>query len=217
MNKEYLKKELKNLFKSMDYIADTYLYKSKKRKKDIDRFFEIYQQLGLLWSFYGLQCRHWDGYKKSKNNAICKICGKVKGIQDDHYLLPIKGKKVIGKMVRPGKDYTDKATKKEAEIVNDTISFHGARLNVSVYNGYVSSLSGNRINIAADRAVTLDENGLFIDLSKYIMGIKIKKIKKGVPIFGGFLGEIPKRILKKIPIILSYTKNGKLAEIELLR
>lgn len=72
-----------------------------------------------------------------------------------------------------------------------------------------------KINIAADRMVTLDENGLVIDISKYITRIRIKRIKN-TQVYGGFVWELPKRILKRTPIILSYTKSGKLAEIELL-
>jgi hypothetical protein len=25
---------------------------------------EVYQQLGLAWEFLGLQCRHWDGFRR---------------------------------------------------------------------------------------------------------------------------------------------------------
>lgn len=213
-----LKKELKRLFKSMDYIADEYLCRRKISQKDITMFYSIYQQLGCLWEFLSLQCKHADGYKKKDNKFLCKICGQAKDTKQHYYLLPILGKKIIGRMVKPRKDNLEKLSRKEAEIVNDTIKFYGAKLNVSVFSSYPSRLgkTGDKMNIAADRMVTLEENGLIIDISKYITGIRIKKMIKQGPICGGFLWELPKKILKKMPIILSCDKNGKLAEIELL-
>lgn len=219
MNKEDLKKELKKLFKSMDYIADNYLLKRKITTKIAGEFYNIYQRLGLLWEFLGYQCKHWDGYKKKDDKFLCRICGKVKGVKDEYYLLPVMGRKVIGRMIIPGKDKLNSLSKKGAEIVNDTIEFHGAKLNVSVFNGYKSKLGKRReeINIAPDRVVTLKEDGLVVDISKHIAGMKIKSLEKQWPVYGGFLWELPKRILKRMSIILSYDKKGKLVEIELLR
>ena len=204
MNKENLKKELNKLFKSMNYIADNYLSKRKIASKKAEVFYAIYQQLGLLWEFLGCLCKHWDGYKKKGDKFLCKICGKVKGTRESHYLLPAIGEKVIGRMVGPGKDKLKKISKKEAEIVNDTIKFHGAKLNVSVFNGYVSKLdkTGKEINIAADRVVTLKEDRLIVEISKYIASMKIEGREKQTPIYGGFLWELPKRILKRVPLIL---------------
>jgi len=218
MNEKELRKELKKLFKSMDYVSDKYLYKTKTSKKETELGFDIYQQLGLLWEFLSLQCRHRDGYKKKGDKFLCKICGKVKGIKEEYYLLPVNGGKVIGRMVKPGKNNLRKLSKKEAEIVNDTIKFHGAKLNIAVFKEYVSKFGklDKEINIAADRVVTLEENGLVIDISEYITGIKTKRFKENGQIYGGFLWELPKKILRKMPIILSYDKSGKLAEIELI-
>lgn len=219
MDKAILKKEFKKLFKSMDYVSDNYLSKRKVTKGDASAFYNIYQQLGLLWEFLSYQCRHWNGYIKKANKFLCKICGRVKGTKEKYYLLPLKGRKIIGRMIRPGRDKFEGLLKKEAEIVNDTIKFHGAKLNVSVFNGYISKLGriGKEIKVAADRVVTLEEDGLIIDISKYITGVKIKASARQRPIYGGFVWELPKRILKKMPIILSYNKNGKLTEIELIR
>ena len=78
-NKEYLRKELKKLFKSMDFVSKNLLADGKAAGKDFQIYFNIYQQLGLAWEFLGLQCRHWDGYRKTKDKKeVCKICGKVK-------------------------------------------------------------------------------------------------------------------------------------------
>lgn len=219
MDTKYLKKELRKLFKSMDYIADKHLSKRNISQKDLLIFYNIYQQLGSLWQFLGLQCKHWDGYKKRDDKFLCKICGKVKDVKQDYYVLPVIGKKVIGRMIRLGKNKSEKLSKKEAEIINDTIKFHGAKLNVSVSNGYISRLGkiGKEINVAPDRIITLEENGLIVDISRFIAGIRIKALEKQTPAYGGFLWELPKKILKKIPIILSFDKKGKLTEIELLR
>jgi hypothetical protein len=167
----------------------------------------------------GCFCKHWDGYKRKDDKFLCKICGKVKGRKENYYLLPVIGEKVIGRMVRPGKDKLKRLSKKEAEIVNDAIKFHGAKLNVSVFNGYISKLDkiGKEINIAADRVVTLKEDRLIIEISKYIASMNLKGRQKQMPVYGGFLWELPKKILKKMPIILSYDKYGKLVEIELLK
>lgn len=164
MNKENLIKELKKLFKSMDYIADNFLSKRNISQRNVTAFYNIYQQLGSLWQFLGSQCRHWDGYKRKDDKWSCKICGKVKGAKEDYYVLPVDGKKVIGRMVGPGKNKSERLSKNEAEIINDTIKFHGAKLNISVFNGYKSRL-GKDMNVAADRIVTLEEDGLIIDIS----------------------------------------------------
>lgn len=110
-----------------------------------------------------------------------------------------------------GKNKLEGLTKKQAEIVNDTIKFHGAKLNVSVFNSYVSKLDkiDKEINIAADRGVTLEEDGLAVEVSKYIASIKIKTPEKPTPVYGGFLWELPKKLLKKMPIILSYERQGR--------
>jgi hypothetical protein len=92
--KEQLKKQLNTLFKSMDFVANNFLDNEKTGKKEFRVFFNIYQGLGLAWEFLGLQCEHWDGYKKTKDNKeVCKICGKVKGVDDFYILLSKKGLK----------------------------------------------------------------------------------------------------------------------------
>ncbi|MCL5267740.1 MAG: hypothetical protein M1469_06530 [Bacteroidetes bacterium] len=78
-----LKKQLNTLFRSMDFVNDTFLESEKISKKESQLFFNIYRQLGLAWEFLGLQCKHWDGYKKTRDNKeACKICGKIKGVDD---------------------------------------------------------------------------------------------------------------------------------------
>lgn len=203
----------------MNYVANNYLLKKRIASKKAGAFYTLYQHLGLLWEFLGCQCKHWEGYKKKGNKFLCKICGKVKGTKESYYLLPVRGGKNIGRFIRPGKDKSGKLSKKEAEIVNDTIKFHGAKLNVSVFNGYTTKLDkiGGEINIAADRIVSLEEDRLIIEISKYIVNVKIRNTEKHIPTGSGFSWELPKRILRKIPLILSCDKHGKLTQIELIR
>lgn len=78
--KNRLKKELRSLFKSMEYISNNFLNKKDIKKKDLQIYFNIYQQLGLSWEYLGLQCIHWDGYRKVRGKEVCRICGKVKDV-----------------------------------------------------------------------------------------------------------------------------------------
>ena len=67
-----IKKDIKNIHKSMDFISK--LLQSKKANK---KYYGIYQQLGLAWEYIGLKCKHWDGYRRIKNNKRhVKYAGK---------------------------------------------------------------------------------------------------------------------------------------------
>lgn len=55
IEKKQLKKELKRLFTSMDFVCDNYLNKENIIEKELEIFFNIYQQLGLAWEFLGLK------------------------------------------------------------------------------------------------------------------------------------------------------------------
>ncbi len=102
IEKKRLKKELKSLFKSMDYISDNYLNKEGINDKELEVFANIYQQLGMAWEFLGLQCGHWDGYKKTRDRKeVCKICGKVRDVDETYILMPVKGRKKIGRKKTP--------------------------------------------------------------------------------------------------------------------
>jgi hypothetical protein len=83
-NKERIKEELRQLFRSMDFVSKKFLVDEKVAGKDFQIYFNIYQQLGLAWELLGQQCKHWDGYKKTREkHEVCRICGKVKGVKDD--------------------------------------------------------------------------------------------------------------------------------------
>jgi len=80
--KERIKKELRKLFKSMDFVSDNFLANEKAAGKDFRMYFDIYQQLGLVWEYLGRQCKHWDGYKMTREkHEVCRICGEVKKVK----------------------------------------------------------------------------------------------------------------------------------------
>jgi hypothetical protein len=183
-----LKKQLNALFASMDFVSKNFLDSEKMGRKEFYLFFNIYQQLGLAWEFLGLQGKHWDGYKKTKDKEeTCKICGKVKGIDNFHILLSKKGPKKLGVKVKPNSEKTF-ATKKDAEIVNDTIDFYGALINVDVHNSYKSSMFGKGINIAAERIVNVKEENIECHISQHLIHIRLrdKDRKPGKKRYGGF-------------------------------
>ena len=59
-----IKKNLNSLFKSMNFVSKNFLNDEKLDKKTFHIYWNIYQQLGTVWEFLGLQCKHWEGYKK---------------------------------------------------------------------------------------------------------------------------------------------------------
>ncbi len=218
MKKSHLKKELNKLFKSLDFISENYL-NGKSRKKDVDQFFTIYQQLGIAWEFLGLQCKHWDGYKRTREgNEVCKICGKVKSVDESYYLIPKKGAKKIGFKVVPKSKKTF-PTKKKATLLNDTVNFHGAVLSVEATNSYKSSLLGKKheITVAADRIVTLKERGIECRIDNYLINVKVQKPKKKKPPYGGFPWEIKKKDLKNFPVIFKFDDDYNFLGLTILK
>ncbi len=219
--KNRIKQELKRLFKSMDFICDNYLTtKEDVPEKDIEAFADIYQQLGVAWEFLGLQCRHWDGYRRTRDKKeACKICGKIRGTDEMHILLPKNGHKKVGRKQRPSSKKTFR-NKKEATILDDTINFHGARLNVDVHNSYKSKLFGSKheINIAAERTVKLTERGIECYLDEHLIYIKMGKIdKKGKKEYGGFPWELRKKDLKNFPVIFDFDENHRFLGLTILK
>lgn len=215
MEKEQVKKEIKKLLRSMDYVSN-FLNNEKISEKDLQIFFRIYQQLGLAWEFLGLRCGHWEGYKKTKNNnEVCKICGKVKGVDDSYYLFPKEGPKKLGTKLKPNSKKTFE-NKREAKILNDTINFHGALINVDIHNSYKSTLTGHRINIAADRIVQLKERGIECYIDQHLINITVTK-ETGKKLYGGFPWEIRKKDLINFPVIFDFDENHQFIGLTILR
>jgi hypothetical protein len=146
----------------------------------LQTYFDIYQHLGTAWEFSGLQCGHWEGYKKTRNGKeACRICGKVRDVDETYYLLTRKGIKKIGTKLKPNSKKTFK-DKKEATIVDDTIDFYGAVVNVDVHNAFKSLLFAreHEINMAAERIVTLKENGIECHIDQHLIHIRMNKARK---------------------------------------
>lgn len=217
--KSRIKKEIGCLIKSMDYISNNFLDKENISEGKLRIYFNIYQQLGLAWEFLGMQCKHWDGYKKIKDKKICRICGKFKDVDDFYYLIPMESFKEIGKMLKPNSKKTFN-NKKEAEILDDTIKFHGALLNVDVHNSYKSDLwkSENEISIAAERNVELKERGIKCYIDGYLVNIELnsKGRKIGKEKYGGFPWEIKRKKLRNFPVIFDYDENYRLIGLTIL-
>ena len=218
---KWLKKELKSLFRSMDYISDNYLNKEGSDDKEFEVFANIYQQLGMAWEFLGLQCRHWDGYKKTRDKKeVCKICGKVRDVDETHILLPVKGHKKIGRKKAPDSKKTFR-TKKEAKILYDSIDFHGARLKVDVHNSYKSKLFKKEldVNIAAERIVQLKESGIECSIDQHTINICIgtPKEKGAKPDYGNFAFELRKKDLKNFPVLFKFDDDFKFSGLTILR
>lgn len=206
-----LTKQLNSLFRSMDFVNDNFLAKEKIGKKELEIYFNIYQQLGLAWEFLGLQCKHWDGYKKIRDKKeACKICGKIKGINESYILLPYHGIKKIGVNLRPNSKKTFE-TKKDAEIVNDSINFHGVSINVDVHNSYKSKFLKDKINMAAERIITLRDGNVECVLDEHLVSIKLlsKDKARGKKEYGEFPWEISKKNLKNFPVIFDFDDKYK--------
>src|SRR2546427_639931 len=128
----------------------------KRQGPRAERFAEIYQQLGMVWEFLALQCTHRGGWRKAREGKFaCKVCGLIRGAKEDWLLLSAKKKKVIGRRSMPNSERTF-PNRKAATVVNDTIDFHGAKLQVEVLNPHRSSWRWFRKHdwtIAADRLV----------------------------------------------------------------
>ena len=218
--KSRVKKELKHLFKSMDFVSNNFLNKEDISKGDLRIYFNIYQQLGLAWEFLGLLCKHWDGYKKVKDRKrVCNVCGKVKGADNFYYLFPKKGFKKIGKMLKTNSKKIFN-NKDEAEILNDTIEFHGALLNIDVHNSYRSNLLKGKggISIAAERIVRLKERGIKCHIDDHLIYIELdnKGRKIGKETYGGFPWEIKGNKLRNFPVIFDFDENYKLLGLTIL-
>jgi hypothetical protein len=217
--KKDLKKQLKDLFRSMDFVSNNFLRNEKIGKKECQVFYDIYQQLGLAWEYLGLQCKHWDGYKKTRDKKeACKICGKIKGADDFYILLSQKGPKRLGVKFKPNSKKTFE-TKKDAEIVSDRIDFYGAVVTVDVHNSYKSNLFDKRINMAAERIVNLKEGNVECSIDEHLIHIRILdkgKKRRGVK-YGGFPWEIKRKNLKHFPVIFDFDEKYRFLGLTILK
>ncbi len=214
-----LKKQLRALFKSMDFVSKNFLNNEKISKRKLQVYFNIYQQLGLAWEYLGLQCSHWDGYKRTRDKKeTCKICGKIRGTEDFYILLSKKGLKKLGVKANPNSKRTFE-NKKEAEIVNDTIDFYGAVVNVDVHNSYKSNLFDKGINMAAERIVNLKEDNVECHIDQHLIHVRLldKDRKRGKKKYGGFPWEIRRKDLKHFPVIFDFDEKYRFLGLAILK
>jgi hypothetical protein len=219
--KDRLKREFRRLFENMDFVCDNYLNKESVPEKEQERFADIYQQLGQVWEFLALQCKHWDGYRKTRDKKeVCRICGTVKGVEESQILLPAKGPKKIGRASKPSAKKTF-LTKREAQIVKDSIRFHGALLDVDVHNSYKTTLfkGDHEINITPERNITLKERGVKCTIGKHRIDVDVEELKeKGAkPPYGNFAFELRKKDLKHFPVIFKFDDDLKFLGVTILR
>ncbi len=215
-----VRKDLKRLFRAMDFVSENFLgNRGKRRTRQVH--FDIYQGLGLAWEFLGLQCAHWDGYKRNKEGReLCRICGKVKGVREQYYLIPTAGsRKKIGMRVMPNSKRTFE-NKSKAQIVRDGIVFHGAALNVDVHNSYKSRFfgKGQEMTVAKDRTITLEENGITCSIDQYVIDVKIEPpARNRKPPYGGFAWEMSREKLKHFPVIFRFDDKYRFLGLTILR
>ena len=205
----------------MNFISDRYLARRSAPAKLMESFYGVYQQLGVAWEFLGLQCGHWDGYRKLRDGKLaCRICGKIRGADERWLLLPARGPKVIGHKTTPTSRQTF-PDKKAATITEDCLQFHGANLRVSVHNCYQSRLFRDKhdIAVAADRIVRLQENGIecWVDTNLVHVKLQPKRDKTKPPHYGAFASELPKAKLKKFPVLFRFDERYRLQGVEIFR
>ena len=176
-------------------------------------FADIYQQLGLAWEVLALQCQHRSGWRKLRDGkSACKACGLIRGAKEQWLLLPRDGKKVIGHRAMPNSTRTF-PNRKAGTVVNDTLEFHGAKLNVEVLNPHRSSHRFFRKRdwtIAADRLVQSEEGGIEVRFDSHFVGVKLKKHKRGeMPPYTHFVSELPRKFLKNFPVMLGFDQRHR--------
>ncbi|MBI4515304.1 MAG: hypothetical protein HY699_05755 [Deltaproteobacteria bacterium] len=213
-----LRREFKRLFRSMDFVSRHPALS--RRGRPAEHFTELYQQLGMLWEFLALQCRHAEGWRKTREGtSVCRTCGTVRNAGEDWVLLPRRGRKIVGRKLSPNSRETF-PNKKAASIVDDTIEFHGVKVVVGVHNAYRSRLIRREktITIAADRIVRVNEDGIECWLDTHLAEIKIRKRERAdLPPYHAFVFELPKRALKRFPLLVAYDAHGKLVGVTIFR
>lgn len=214
-----LQREFRRLFRCMDSLASHPALKRCGRSRETAWISEFYQLLGLAWEFLSLQCRHWDGFRRTRDGKrACRICGKIAGADERWILLPRCGTKSVGRRITPNSTETF-PNKRAALLLDDAIRFHGANLRVEVQNAYRSRMfRSHDTSIAADRMVTLQEGGVTCDFDTWMVRLEFGKRKRGAePPAGAFVWELPRRALKKFPVMLEYDRRGRFVGLCIFR
>lgn len=204
-----LRHDLRRLLHSMDFVARHPALK--RDTAEARRLAEIYQQLGLAWEFLVLQCKHRGGWRKLRGGkSACKLCGLIRGTKEQWLLLPREGKKTIGWRAMPNSKRTF-PNRRAATVVNDTIDFHGAKLNVEVLNEHRSRFFRRHDwTVAVDRIVRLEESGVEIRFDSHLVTVELRKHRRGeMPPYSHFVWELPRKLLKKFPVMLQFDKRRR--------
>jgi hypothetical protein len=203
----------------MDFVFERHLQGKRVPQRDADAYHRVYQYLALAWEYLGLQCKHAQGYRRIVGGKqACRVCGKVKGRADPFILLPSKGPKQIGRMARPTSVRVF-ANARAASVLDDTITFHGAKLKVDVHNRYKSKILGNRrdITMADERIVKLREGDIDCSIDDHLVHVKMPVARKREKGYGGFVWELKRDTLKRFPILVRYDDRGRLLGVEIFR
>jgi hypothetical protein len=219
ITRKQIESNLRGVFRSMDFVSRHPALK--RDSAEARQFAEIYQQLGLAWEFLALQCNHRDGWRKLRDGkSACKVCGLIHGAKEQCLLLPRDGKKVIGRHAVPNSKRKF-PNRKAATVVNDTIDFHGAKLNVEVLNPHRCNDRWFRKHdwtICADRLVRLDEGGIEVRFDSHFVGVKLRKHKRGeMPPYSHFVWELPRKFLKKFPVMLEFDKRRQFTGLTIFK
>jgi hypothetical protein len=140
----------------------------------------------------------------------CNLCGLIRGAKEQWLLLPRDEKKTIGRRAMPNSKRTF-PSRRAATVVNDTIDFHGAKLNVEVLNGHRSRFFRKHDwTIAADRLVRLEEGGIEVRFDSHLVTVELRKRKRGeMPPYSHFLPELPRKLLKNFPVMLQFDQRRR--------
>ena len=144
----------------------------------------------------------------------------MRNVEEHWLLLPRRGRKVVGRRLFPNSSGTY-PNKKSASIVNDSIDFHGVKVAVGVHNAYRSRLmrgDKSAVTIAADRIVRVDEDGIECWLDTHLVEIKVRKrTRSEPPLYHAFVSELPKRALKRFPLLVAHDAQGKLVGVTIFK
>ncbi len=209
MTNVILKRDLRRLFRSMGFVSRHPALR--RDSAQARRFAEIYQQLGLAWEFLALQCKHKSGWRKLRDGKFaCRTCGLIRGAKEQWLLLPRRERKMIGQRSVPNSKRIF-PNRKAATVVNDTVDFHGAKLNVEVLNPHRCNDRWFRKHdwtIAADRLVRLNEGGVEVRFDLHLISVELRKHKRGeMPPYSHFVWELPRKFLKNFPVMLEFDKR----------
>jgi hypothetical protein len=111
------------------------------------------------------------------------------------------------------------ANRKAATVLNDTISYHGARLKIEVLNPHRSRFFRDRsVTVASDRIVTLTETEVECQVDTHLVIVRLKGRRKGArPLTGALVSELSKKDLGRCPLLLEFDENDQFAGLTIFR